>query len=153
MGTSRSISSLVVGVVSSAYGPACTSNDIQIVDLHADFRDIWAGRETAETGKQADPNVPVVVVAINHSWTRDLGPGAQSHPSHTIAEGRTRNAQRRSGTAPAIAVAPQGPDEHVSLDLLEGLVAQRKQVALDPKCRRTDEVARCDHRPATVSRA
>ncbi|HJX64202.1 MAG TPA: choice-of-anchor A family protein [Polyangia bacterium] len=63
MGTikSRSISSLVVGVVFSAYGPACTSNDIQIVDLHSDFRDIWARRETPETGKQADPNVPVVV--------------------------------------------------------------------------------------------
>jgi choice-of-anchor A domain-containing protein len=61
MATSRSISSLVVGAVLSAYGPACRSNDIQIVDLHADLRDIWAGRETPETGKQADPNVPVVV--------------------------------------------------------------------------------------------
>jgi choice-of-anchor A domain-containing protein len=63
MGTikSQTISSLVMGVVFSAYGPACTSNDIQIVDLHADFRDIWAGRETPETGKQADPNVPVIV--------------------------------------------------------------------------------------------
>jgi len=61
MGTSRSISSLVVGAVFSAFGPACRSNDIQIVDLHSDFRDIWAGREVAETGKQADPNVPVVV--------------------------------------------------------------------------------------------
>jgi choice-of-anchor A domain-containing protein len=39
----------------------CTSNDVQVVDLHSDFRDIWAGRETADTGKQADPNVAVVV--------------------------------------------------------------------------------------------
>jgi len=52
---------LVVGVLFSAGGPACRSNDVQIVDLHADFRDIWAGRETAETGKQAEPDAPVVV--------------------------------------------------------------------------------------------
>jgi hypothetical protein len=40
---------------------SCTSNDVQVVDLHSDFRDIWAGRETVDTGKQADPSVSVVV--------------------------------------------------------------------------------------------
>jgi hypothetical protein len=38
----------------------CTAHDIRVVDLHADFRDIWAGRETVETGKQSDPLAPVV---------------------------------------------------------------------------------------------
>lgn len=50
-----------MGVVFSAGGPACRSNDVQIVDLHSDFRDIWAGRETLETGKQAEPEAPVVI--------------------------------------------------------------------------------------------
>jgi choice-of-anchor A domain-containing protein len=58
---SQRVSLLVVGVVLSACGLACRSNDVQIVDLHSDFRDIWAGRETPETGKQAEPDVPVVV--------------------------------------------------------------------------------------------
>lgn len=65
----RSISSLLAAAVFAACGPSCksreprgcTSNDVQVVDLHSDFRDIWAGREVPETGKQAEPNVPVVV--------------------------------------------------------------------------------------------
>ena len=64
-----SISSLLAAAVFATCGPSCksreprgcTSNDVQVVDLHSDFRDIWAGREVPETGKQADPNVPVVV--------------------------------------------------------------------------------------------
>jgi choice-of-anchor A domain-containing protein len=39
----------------------CTAHGLRVVDLHADFRDIWAGRESAEAGKQAEPLAPVVV--------------------------------------------------------------------------------------------
>lgn len=48
-------------VQSHALLTACTAPAIQIADLHADFKDIWAGRETTDTGKQADPNPRVTV--------------------------------------------------------------------------------------------
>ena len=45
-----------VATTSSALtGPACANHNVQVLDVRADFRDIWAGRETAATGKQADP--------------------------------------------------------------------------------------------------
>jgi hypothetical protein len=53
--------SLLAGVALALCGPSCRSNDIQIVDMHGDLRDIWAGREVPETGKQADPNLSIVV--------------------------------------------------------------------------------------------
>ena len=39
----------------------CTSSTVKVVDLQADFRDIWKGRETADTGKQSDPTLKVGV--------------------------------------------------------------------------------------------
>ncbi len=40
---------------------ACTSSSITVLDLQADFRDIWKGTETPDTGKQTDP-IPTVGV-------------------------------------------------------------------------------------------
>jgi choice-of-anchor A domain-containing protein len=48
-------------VASAVNGPACTNHNVVVQDLHADFRDIWAGRETAATGKQSDPSGAVAV--------------------------------------------------------------------------------------------
>jgi choice-of-anchor A domain-containing protein len=45
--------------VRSELAASCTSSTVKVVDLHADFRDIWKGTETAATGKQADPTVKV----------------------------------------------------------------------------------------------
>jgi choice-of-anchor A domain-containing protein len=45
----------------SAVTAACGSSSVKVVDLHADFRDIWKGTETTDTGKQADPNLKVGV--------------------------------------------------------------------------------------------
>ena len=53
-------------IVSDLSSPACASHGVQIVDLQADFRDIWAGLETPQTGKQSDPAGPVVVDWLFH---------------------------------------------------------------------------------------
>jgi choice-of-anchor A domain-containing protein len=41
--------------------PICRNGPPHVVDVHADFRDIWAGRETVEAGKQSD-SLPIVVL-------------------------------------------------------------------------------------------
>ena len=40
---------------------SCASHAVAVIALHGDFADIWAGRESSDTGKQADPTTPVVV--------------------------------------------------------------------------------------------
>ena len=53
----------------ASHGPqcslaSCASSTVKVVDLHADFSDIWKGRETADTRKQTDPR-PSVGVDFN----------------------------------------------------------------------------------------
>ncbi|HTQ07108.1 MAG TPA: choice-of-anchor A family protein, partial [Polyangiaceae bacterium] len=49
------------GKSADALTSSCTAQTIGVADIHADFRDIWAGRETSATGKQAEPNEPVTL--------------------------------------------------------------------------------------------
>ncbi|HEX2657561.1 MAG TPA: hypothetical protein VHU40_04790, partial [Polyangia bacterium] len=37
----------------------CSATSVSVVDLHADFRDIWKGLEAPQTGKEATPNLSV----------------------------------------------------------------------------------------------
>lgn len=45
-------------------GNLCQDENLRVTDIDADFADIWAGRETAETGKRTDP-LPTVALEFN----------------------------------------------------------------------------------------
>lgn len=45
----------------AALTSACSARTVRVGDVHADFRDIWAGRETSDTGKQGEPDEKVVL--------------------------------------------------------------------------------------------
>ena len=40
-------------------GPTCSGSAVRVLDLRGDLREIWKGLETADAGKQADPNLTV----------------------------------------------------------------------------------------------
>ena len=46
-----------IGESAQALGGSYTSRTIQVADPRADFRDIWAVRETPDTGMQATPKI------------------------------------------------------------------------------------------------
>jgi hypothetical protein len=55
------------GLSGAPCGPCpntCRNRTLELVDLQADFRDIWAGREEAQTGKHTEP-FPVVTLEFN----------------------------------------------------------------------------------------
>lgn len=52
---SRGVAALIIAAVNGG-GAGCSSSEIvRVVDLRADFRDIWKGREQPETGKETSP--------------------------------------------------------------------------------------------------
>lgn len=57
-----------VSLQNAPLGATCVDTTLRVVDLHADFRDIWRGSETPETGKQADPDA---LVGVDFSATVD----------------------------------------------------------------------------------
>jgi len=89
---------------SAVSGPACATHDVRVVDLEGDLRDIWAGRETPDSGKQADPGGQVVVdfstTLLMPSRFWNCRPPSQTTPSSspTSAGHRSPICRRRPRT-------------------------------------------------------
>jgi len=70
----RFVAVLIV-VASSRVTIGCSSPEVvRVLDLHADFRDIWQGREQPETGKETSPDAKVRV-QFNVPLKSDLAVG------------------------------------------------------------------------------
>lgn len=92
-----------VGTATSALTATCSAHTVQIVDLRADFRDIWAGRETAASGKQADPDLRA---SLDFNTTVDpTRLGAQFVPS-TLVGGAACAAATTVAATPLASVTP-----------------------------------------------
>lgn len=95
---------------------SCSAHGVQVSDLHADFRDIWAGREVSATGKQADP-LAAVTVDFNTTVDSSLA-AAQFVPD--VTDGSCGAAVAATGNGSVVGQAAWGPSSDTTRPVAPG---------------------------------
>src|SRR5262245_18378655 len=93
---------------SGAISKMCANHSIEITDVRGDARDIWAGRETAATGKQVG-TTPAITLRFNHALDPTLLSAALTPTGTTGQTGSGVGTDCRTVTPiPAIRRVPIG---------------------------------------------